>query len=146
MSTLTLRCTDGTIECGCRFKYMPEEITTNYHELVKALQEAIDTEAKEHNNQFITNEKIEAPGGPKYDFASLSKEFKDLVSKLMELDKSNSSKITAIVEQYLGKGRKVGDCTQEQVEQLDLIVTDIRELISSTVNARKTENIQKTDS
>lgn len=131
MSTLTLRCTDGSIECGCRFKHMPEEITTNYNELVRVLQEAIEMEAKEHNNQFITNEKIKAPEAPKYDFKALSTEFKNLVTKLMEIDKiNNAPKVTAIVEQYLGKGRKVGDCTAEQSEQLDLIVNDLRDLVT----------------
>lgn len=131
MSTLTLRCTDGTIECGSRFKYLPEEITTNYHELVKVLQDAIDKEAKEHNNEFVTNEKISVAMAPNYDFDALSVEFKVLVEKLMTANQSNSTKITSIVEQYLGKGKKVGDCTAEQAEQIDLIVSDLRELAST---------------
>lgn len=131
MSTLTLRCTDGTIECGCRFKYIPEEITTNYNELVKALQMAIDKEANEHNNQFVTDEKLEIPIAPTYDFQKLSKEFQDLVGELMSKNQSNANKITKIVEQYLGKGRKVGDCTEEQAEQLDLIVRDLQLLAKS---------------
>lgn len=128
MSTLTLRCTDGSIECGCRFKYMPEEITTNYHELVKALQNAIDKEAEENGGKFVTDEKIKVAMAPTFDFNSLSSEFQDLVGKLMSANQSNANKITAIVEQYLGKGRKVSDCTSEQAEQISLIVTDLREL------------------
>ena len=38
-------------------------------------------------------------------------------------------RITEIVEKYLGKGMKVSQCSRAQVEALDLIVTDLRELI-----------------
>ena len=128
MSVLTLRCPDGSIECGCRFKYIPEQITTNYQELVNAIQSAIDKEAAEHDNKYVTNERIAPTVTIAYDYDALMKEFGELVSELMMENQSNSIKITSIAEKYLGKGRKVGDCTAEQVEQLDLIVTDLREL------------------
>ena len=35
---------------------------------------------------------------------------------------------TKIVEEYLGKGKKVSDCTSEQAAQLDLIVFDLKKL------------------
>ena len=118
-SVLTLRCSDGSIECGCRFKYIPNEITTNYHELVKALQSAIDKEAAETGGKFVTDEKITMPVAPTYDFDG----------ELMTANQSNSSKITAIVERYLGKGKKVAECVPEQSEQLDLIVSDLKALL-----------------
>ena len=128
-SVLTLRCSDGSIECGCRFKYIPNEITTNYHELVKALQSAIDKEAAETGGKFVTDEKITMPVAPTYDFDALTKEFQELVGELMTANQSNSSKITAIVERYLGKGKKVVECVPEQSEQLDLIVSDLKALL-----------------
>lgn len=128
MSVLTLRCPDGSIECGCRFKYIPNEIPTNYDALVTAIQQAIDKEAVETGGAFVTNEKIEVPEARTYDFDSLKNEFQSIVGQLMNKSANNAGKITAIVEQYLGKGKKVGDCTPEQVEQLDLIVADLKEL------------------
>lgn len=128
MSVLTLRCTDGSIECGCRFKYIPEQITTNYQELVDAIQGAIDKEAAEHDNKYVTNERIAPTVTVSYDFDALMKEFTELVSELMSENQSNALKITSIAEKYLGKGKKVGDCTPEQAEQLDLIVSDLKEL------------------
>lgn len=130
MSVLTLRCTDGSIECGCRFKYMPEEITTNYNELVRALQQAIEQEAVENGNQFITDEKIEVPSQPDFDFDELTKKFQELVGNLMEKNQSNSLKITGIVEKYLGKGRKVSECSTEQCEQIDLINSELQEMLN----------------
>lgn len=130
MSVLTLRCTDGSIECGCRFKYMPEEITTNYNELVRALQQAIEKEAAENGNQFITDEKIEVPSQPDFNFDELTKKFQELVGQLMEKNQSNSLKITTVVEKYLGKGRKVSECSAEQCEQIDLINGELQEMLN----------------
>ena len=39
---------------------------------------------------------------------------------------TNGPKITAIVEKYLGKGKKVSDTTPEQAEFVSLIVSDIK--------------------
>lgn len=128
-SVLTLRCTDGTIECGCRFKYIPEEIPTNYHKLVEAIQGAIDKEAAETGNKFVTDEKIVMPEAPTYDFDALTAKFQELVGELMTANQSNANKITIIVEKYLGRGRKVGDCSSEQAEQIDLINHDLELLI-----------------
>lgn len=126
MSVLTLRDPSGLIECGCRFKYMPEEIVMSYQNLVNALNEAIDTEAAEHNGEFVTNERIVAPEIKTYDYDALMAEFQDLVGQLMSKGTTNAAKITAIVERYLGKGRKVSDTTPEQAEFVYLIVSDIK--------------------
>ena len=126
MSVLTLRDSSGTIECGCRFKYMPTEIVMNYKNLVNALNEAIDKEAAETAGQFVTSERIVAPSAVTYDYDALMTEFQDLVGQLMSKGTTNGPKITAIVERYLGKGKKVGDTTPEQAEFVSLIVADIK--------------------
>ena len=126
MSVLTLRDPSGMIECGCRFKYIPQEITMSYDNLVKALNEAIDKEANETNNMFVTNERVVAPEITTYNYDALMAEFQDLVGQLMSKGTTNGPKITAIVEKYLGKGKKVSDTTPDQAEFVDLIVNDIK--------------------
>lgn len=129
MSVLTLRCSDGSIECGSRFKYLPDEIPTNYHALITALQEAIEKEAAETGYKYVTDEKITpVPDTRTYDFDAMMQEFTDIVNNLMTANQSNGPKITAIVDKYLGKGKKVGDCTPDQSEHLDLILIELREL------------------
>ena len=56
---------------------------------------------------------------------------RDRVGTLMSENQSNAVKITAIVDKFLGKGKKVGDCTPEQSEQLDLIVHELEDLIKT---------------
>jgi hypothetical protein len=126
MSVLTLRDSSGIIECGCRFKYMPVEIVMSYKNLVDALNEAIDKEAAETSGQFVTNERIVAPTATTYDYDALMTEFQDLVGQLMSSGTTNGPKITAIVERYLGKGRKVSDTTEAQAEFVNLIISDIK--------------------
>lgn len=126
MSVLTLRDASGTIECGCRFKYMPTEIVMSYKNLVDALNEAIDKEAAETAGQFVTSERIVTPTAVTYNYDALMAEFQDLVGQLMSKGTTNGPKITAIVERYLGKGKKVGDTTPEQAEFVSLIVADIK--------------------
>lgn len=126
MSVLTLRDPSGIIECGCRFKYMPHEIVMNYRNLVNALNEAIDKEAVETNNAFVTEERIVAPVSTEYDYESLMNEFQDLVGQLMSKGTTMAPKISAIVEKYLGKGKKVNDTTPEQAEFIYLIIGDLK--------------------
>ena len=128
MSVLTLRCTDGSISCGCRFKYLPDEITMSYDNLANALHEAIDKEATEHDNQFVTEERATIVSEePTYDFEALMNEFEEMVGSLMNKNQAYyAPRITEIVEKYLGKGKKASDATPKQAEFIYLIVEDMK--------------------
>lgn len=129
---LIIRSLDGTVDCGSRFKYMVNEVPLDYDALINALNDAIDKEAKENDNKFVTEERTqpiveEEP----YDYYSLMNEFNELVQKLMTENQTNAMKITAIVDKYLGKGKKVSDSTPSQVDLIHLIVEEIKaELIN----------------
>jgi len=129
---LIIRSLDGTVDCGSRFKYMVNEVPLDYDALINALNDAIDKEAKENDNKFVTEERTqpiveEEP----YDYYSLMNEFNELVQKLMSENQTNAMKITAIVDKYLGKGKKVSDSTPSQVDLIHLIVEEIKsELIN----------------
>lgn len=128
MSVLTLRCEDDSIECGGRFKYLKSEIEMSYNNLVIAIREAIEKEAAEHDNKFITNEKQVVKETASYDFDALMKEFRGLVEALMDEDEANAAKITSTVEHYLGKGKKASEITPYQAEFLYLINEDLKNL------------------
>ena len=55
-------------------------------------------------------------------------ELQDIINTLMQQNQSNASKITTIIEKHLGKGKKVSDCTEDQVAQVDLIIFDLKKL------------------
>ena len=123
---LTLRSGDNSIRCGSRFKYMVPEIDFTYEALEKALNDAIDKEAQNTANAFVTNERQTVTDEPKYDYDALIKEFNDLVQKLMVENQSNSTKIVAIVDKYLGKNKKVSETTPMQAELVSLIVEEMK--------------------
>ena len=125
---LMLRSLDGTVDCGTRFKYMPAEIPLDYNALVKALNDAIDKEAKEHDNKYVTDERTETPQPVKYNYEGLMEEFNNLVGPLMQKNSQYyGPRIVSIVEKYLGKGKKISDTTIDQVDFVHLIVTEIKE-------------------
>lgn len=125
---LILRSADDSVDCKCRFKMIAPEITFGYKSLVNALNDAIDKEASETNNQYVTNEKENVVLTKTYDYDALMNEFQSLAGALMEKNSaSNGPKITQIVEKYLGKGKKIVETTPDQAEFVYLINTEIKE-------------------
>ncbi len=120
---------------GSRFKYMPDSIVFTYDNLVNAIADAVDREAKENGNQFVTNERVnlhaETAMEDNADFEALKVEFQTLVGQAMEKNQSNRGKITGIVNEYLGFGKKVSECTEANAPQLLLIVTEMRKLLDA---------------
>ena len=129
---LTLRTGDNSVRCGSRFAYIDSEIPFSYESLTDALNKAIDREAAEHNNQFVTNDRMEVPVIKEYNYDDLMSEFQSIVGQLMQKNATtNGPKITRIVDKYLGKGKKVSDATVEQAELIYLIVEEIKEEFNS---------------
>ena len=127
-SVLVLRDSSGFIECGCRFKHIPEIIPMNFKSLSSTISKAIDDEASETGGQFVTDERMAVVEAATYNYDLLMTEFGNIVGELMNKNPSgNGPKITAIVDKYLGKGKKVSDATPDQAEFIHLIVTELKE-------------------
>lgn len=83
---LVLRSPDDTIETGSRFKYIQPFCDMTYESLAEAVVMAIDKEAEEYNNEFVTDEKLLPPEKEevKYVHKDLVNEFNRLTEKIME--------------------------------------------------------------
>ena len=128
---LTLRSMDGTADTGSRFKYITPEIDFTYDALVQALNDAIDKEAKMTNNKFVTDERYETEH-EELDFDNLMMQCSQLIESIpKEKMEYYAPRITEIINKYLGKGKKLANATREQVEQISLIVFDLKELITN---------------
>lgn len=133
---LTLRSLSGEVECKSRFKYIASEIPFNYEALSKALVDAIDKEAEENNNKFITNNTVKKTKSQKYDIKELKEEFQKMTDSIQknfpkeEFASNWAPKIVAITTEYLGKGNRVIDCGPNQAEQVYFIINDLKELMS----------------
>lgn len=124
---------------GSRFKYTPDYIDFNYQSLVDAIGMAIDEQMEEDGSEYFTDERsnLYKDTRAELDFDELLNSFNTIVNDLI-MQKSNEEfkeywqpRIVQITDRYLGKGMKVSQCSRDQVEALDLIVTDLKELIKS---------------
>ena len=97
--------------------------------MVDALNKAIDKEAAETQNKFITTERARDTIAPTYDYDKLMNEFQQITGNLMRENPSNGPKITEIVDKYLGKGKKVSETTRDQAEFISLIVDEIKDTL-----------------
>ena len=127
---LIVRSLDGSIDCGSRFKYMVNELPLDYEALRRALNDAIDKEAKELDNQYVTDERtVTVIEGPAYNYEGLMQEFQEIVGNLMTTNPTKFAPlITQIIDKYLGKGKKIAEATPDQVDHIYLIIQDIKEL------------------
>ena len=122
---------------GSRFKYTPDYIDFNYESLVKSICDAIDKQMAEDGSQFFTDERnnLYKDTQDVLDFDELIGTFNSIVNSLIENNTEENFKeywqprIVQITDKYLGKGMKVNQCSRDQVEALDLIVTDLKELV-----------------
>lgn len=120
---------------GSRFKYTPDYIDLTYDSLVTAISEAIDKQMAEDGEQYFTNEKQNLYNTTtQLNFDDLVANFNSIIESLIAKDEARfaeyyAPRVTEIVERYLGKGMKVNECSREQVEALDLIITDLKDLI-----------------
>lgn len=125
---LILRSTDNSVDTGCRFKYMVPECEMSYEALVQAVQDAIDKEAAELDNKFVTDERETIETVQNYDYSVEMNECKDAISKLMTTDTDKFGPlIQQIIAKYLGKGKKVSEATIDQVELIHLINMELKE-------------------
>ena len=126
---LTLRSPAGSgISCGSRFRYIAPEVPLSYDALTNALTDAIDKEAQENGNKFVTNEREVAPTVKEYDFDALMAQFETTVGDLMTKDQAYyAPRITQVIEKYLGKGKKMSGVTRDQAELVYLVITEIQD-------------------
>jgi hypothetical protein len=131
-------------EAGSRFKYTPDYIELSYNNLVKAIGDAIDKQMQEDGTEYFTDTRnnLYIDTTSTLDFDTLINEFNTIINNIPgSADKTGETtegkefvsywmpRITEIVEKYLGKGKKISQCSRDQVEAVDLIVTDLQDLV-----------------
>ena len=129
---------------GSRFTYTPDYIDFSYKELCKAISDAIDKQAEEEGAEYFTETRnnLYTDTMATLDFDELMKEFNTIIANIPGSTDTTMStdegvkfreywqpRITQIIEKYLGKSKKIKDCTRDQVEAIDLIVTDLKDLV-----------------
>lgn len=118
---------------GSRFTHTPESIEFTYDNLVAAISDAIDKEAGEYDNQFVTDAPQNAYAEQtELDFDALMQKFKTMSTALQKNTGSDfaikwAPFIVSLTDKYLGTGKKISDATPTQVESIAMIVDDLED-------------------
>lgn len=135
---LSLRSPDGSVECKSRFKYMEPEIQFTYESIATALRDAIEKEASLNGGGYVTDDAPQVQEKDvQADFEVLINEFNEMVAAVHKnVDKVDwktvwTPKIVEITDKHLGKGKKVSDATPKQIEQIAVIVDELRSEIEN---------------
>lgn len=107
---------------GATFRHMPETTELSANAYSDAVKKAIKSEGKDN----IVEGKREQSKGVEYDFDSIMKEIAELGKKLQKDGKANERQ--KVIEEVLGKGRKVKDLDESQAEIASVLVDKLKEI------------------
>ena len=107
---------------GSSFKHMPDNTEMSPEAYQKAAKEAIEKEGK---NNVQEGERKQSEGA-NYDFDSLMKEAGELGQKLQK--EGRTKELSQVVEEVLGKDRKVKELQPDQAEVLSVFVDKLKEI------------------
>lgn len=125
---------------GSRFKYMPPVVRLGFDHLVEAMHSAIDKEAAETDNEYVTEKLDESrrkAGFEDRPFDEIKQEVMTMANTIFRADQTLLQKITSISEGYLGKGKKIDGTTPDQKGMLELISADLKELLEEVLQKQE---------
>lgn len=123
-------------EAGSRFKYMSDSIPLDYPALVKEIIKSIDKEAS-LTETVPTEELINRyTSGSEILFEEVKSSIQSRIREILadvtdpEIKAKKTAAITEIIERNLGgPGKKVGDATEKNIEQLQVIDAELGGLV-----------------
>ena len=121
-----------TVMAGSRFKYLAPKIKFGYNELVNAVAEAIEKSEKLDGATVVDT--VVQKAEDKLDYNALRAEAFDIWQKLVgsgeEINEDMARRIQKRVEMIFGRQIKISEITEDQVDLLNLVVMDMRDLTS----------------
>ena len=120
-----------TLFAGSRFKYMAPKIPFGYDELVDAIAKAIELAEKKDGVTVVDTAELVSVK-EQLDFSKVRAEAQELWLKLVgQGENANAEMATAIlkkIEIIMGHRMKLSEFTEDQVEMLQLVVDEMKEM------------------
>lgn len=117
------------LEAGSRYKYMSEKIPFTYDALLNDMNQAIDRMKNEDGAEISTEvNNLYKDVSEQADFKQTVEDIKAHALALRNADMMDD--YTKIVTEYLGRGKKVQDCDETQIDMLVLILDDLKDLFA----------------
>lgn len=121
------------VVAGSRYKYLPPKIKFGYQELVDAIGQAIDMSAAKDGATVVDEHASIVE--EKLDYNALRAEAQELWTKMVGVgDNANeemAKRIMKRVEMIFGHPMKISEITEDQVDLMQLVVVDMKELATS---------------
>lgn len=121
------------VVAGSRYKYLQPKIKFGYQELVDAIGQAIDASAEKDGAVVV--EKHEEVVEEQLDYNALRAEAQDLWMKMVgsgnNANEEMAKRIMKRVEMIFGHPMKISEISEDQVDLLQLVVLDMRDLAKS---------------
>lgn len=119
--------TTPNLFAGSRFKYLAPKIKFGYNELVKAIADAID-EAERNGAEVV--DKMDVVVAETIDYRTLMAEAKELWTSMVieKNDEEMAKTILKKIEMVFGHPMKLSEITEDQVDLLNLVVLDMKDL------------------
>ena len=116
-------------EAGSRFPLLAPKIEMTYNNLVEALYDAIEKQAKQDNVQLDDKPKDNFYKTDRT-FEEVMKEAQDTFKKLLEQDKEkNASAMNTIILKVFGKPIKLSETTPDQQELVEVVLDEWKALL-----------------
>ena len=109
---------------GSSLKFMPEWTSLSAKSYLDAFKEAVEKEGKENTTDQPKQKPTDSENS--YDFDSIMKEIAELGKKLQKDGKADERQ--KVIEEVLGKGRKVKDLDESQAEIASVLVDKLKEI------------------
>lgn len=116
-----------TLFAGSRFKYLAPKIKFGYQELVNAIAEAIEQSEKLDGAKVVDSAPTTVQEAS-LNFNAVRAEAEELWKKLVTTDENNATIILKKIEMTMGRKMKLSEFTEDQVDLLQLIVMEMRDL------------------
>lgn len=119
-----------TVMAGSRFKYLPPKIKFGYNELVDAISDAIEMSEKLDGAKVVDTLEIKAEETLDYNalMTEAAELWKEMVGTGDNTNEEMARRILKRVEMIFGKPMKISEISEDQVELLQLVIMDIKEL------------------
>lgn len=118
-----------TIRAGTRFTYFPPVIDFSYEAVCSALTKAIEEEGERNHAAIVDKVEVDRQ---QLDYPALRNEAQTLWTTLVyhddTIDEDMARRILKRVEMIFGRPVKISEITEDQVDLLNLVVLDMREL------------------
>lgn len=118
-----------TVSAGSRFRYLDAKIPFGYKEFVDALGRAIDAEAE---NGATVVDHLDNTSDEKLDFNKVRAEAQELWIKLVGTGENASEEVANTImkkiEIIMGHRMKLSEFTENQVDLMQLVVLEMREM------------------